>query len=276
MADRRSLVGRTHELDTVTIDPDNAEGFSSVVGHEPGLRDGRLLVSPFYAAHVVAPLWRRVYQAPELDTGDQKVLHAEQRTLWHRHMYAGQRIRAELVVRDVVGFGFNDAVIIRCRLRGEDGAPVVTMESTLAVQGDSGLAPRADRTARPRRLGLVASVTHRFDHDLPKRYADVADDHNPLHLDEEAAREAGHPGRILHGMCTLATGVTALADRLLDRSDRRLGFVRARFVRPVPPGSTVEFEAHSTKASGFYTVGATLNSRTVLRNCAMGFTKERH
>lgn len=274
MADRSSLVGRTHESGVVTIDPDHAKAFSATVGYEPRSHRGRLLVSPFYAAYIVAPLWRRVYQAPELHTRDQMVLHAEQRMLWHRNLHAGQRIRTSLVVSDVVGFGFNDAVIIRCRMRTEDGAPLLTMESTLAVQGDSGLAPRRGRTALPRRLGTAASTTRFFDEGACHRYADVADDHNPLHLDDEAAREAGHPGRVLHGMCTLATGMTALAEHLSAGAPRRLGFVRARFARPVLPGSTVDFTAHTTRAAGVYAVTAARDDRAVLKNSLMRLAEE--
>ncbi|NKY97186.1 MaoC family dehydratase [Nocardiopsis alborubida] len=274
MVDRSRLVGRTHRSDTITIDPDHAEAFSAVVGHEPRSHRGRPVVSPFYAAFVVAPLWRRIYQAPELGTRDQLVLHAEQRMLWHRHLYAGQRVWATLLVSDVVGFGFNDAAIIRCRLREDDGTLLSTMESTLTIRGDSGFSPRSTRTANPRRVGTAASATHTFDTDAPQRYADVADDHNPLHLDDEAAREAGHPGRILHGMCTLATGVTALAGRLSDGRPRRLGFVRTRFARPVLPGSTLDLTAHTTTAAGVYALTATLGGRAVLKNTLMGLAKE--
>ena len=42
------------------------------------------------------------------------------------------------------------------------------------------------------------------DRHLTVRYAGASGDFNPIHIDEELAREAGLPGRILHGLWTMA------------------------------------------------------------------------
>ena len=39
---------------------------------------------------------------------------------------------------------------------------------------------------------------------LPHRYAGASGDFNPIHIDEEFARQVGLPGRILHGLYTMA------------------------------------------------------------------------
>ena len=39
---------------------------------------------------------------------------------------------------------------------------------------------------------------------LPHRYAGASGDFNPIHIDEEFARSVGLPGRILHGLWTMA------------------------------------------------------------------------
>ncbi|MGO9750432.1 MAG: MaoC/PaaZ C-terminal domain-containing protein [Solirubrobacteraceae bacterium] len=44
------------------------------------------------------------------------------------------------------------------------------------------------------------------------RYAGASLDFNPIHLDEQFAREVGLPGRILHGMWTMAQVARALTD----------------------------------------------------------------
>ena len=42
------------------------------------------------------------------------------------------------------------------------------------------------------------------DRHLPVRYAGASGDFNPIHIDEEFARAVGLPGRILHGLWTMA------------------------------------------------------------------------
>jgi acyl dehydratase len=42
------------------------------------------------------------------------------------------------------------------------------------------------------------------DHDLTVRYAGASGDFNPIHIDEEFARSVGLPGRILHGLWSMA------------------------------------------------------------------------
>jgi acyl dehydratase len=47
---------------------------------------------------------------------------------------------------------------------------------------------------------------------LTARYAGASGDFNPIHIDEEFARSVGLPGRILHGLWTMAEVARAHAD----------------------------------------------------------------
>jgi acyl dehydratase len=42
------------------------------------------------------------------------------------------------------------------------------------------------------------------DADLTKRYADASGDPNPIHLDDDFAKSVGLPGKILHGLWSMA------------------------------------------------------------------------
>jgi acyl dehydratase len=44
------------------------------------------------------------------------------------------------------------------------------------------------------------------------RYAGASGDFNPIHLDEEFARQVGLPGRILHGLWTMAQVARAVTE----------------------------------------------------------------
>jgi acyl dehydratase len=51
---------------------------------------------------------------------------------------------------------------------------------------------------------------------LPYRYAGASGDFNPIHLDDEFARSVGLPGRILHGLWTMAQVARAQGEAVGD------------------------------------------------------------
>jgi acyl dehydratase len=68
---------------------------------------------------------------------------------------------------------------------------------------------------------------------LPHRYAGASGDFNPIHLDQEFAREVGLPSNILHGLysmaqvaraCTQAAGGDPRSLRRLSVQFRGMGF----------------------------------------------------
>ena len=50
----------------------------------------------------------------------------------------------------------------------------------------------------------IPAVTVTPDRYLTARYAGASGDFNPIHIDEDFARSVGLPGRILHGLWTMA------------------------------------------------------------------------
>jgi acyl dehydratase len=57
---------------------------------------------------------------------------------------------------------------------------------------------------------------------LTVRYAGASGDFNPIHIDEDFARQAGLPGRIRHGLSTMAQVARATTDAGGPGSLRRL------------------------------------------------------
>ncbi|WP_020667199.1 MaoC/PaaZ C-terminal domain-containing protein [Amycolatopsis nigrescens] len=243
-----------------------AIAYAEATGDDPARSVDRGFAPPMYAVRLIAGLWRAVYQDPVLGTADQLVLHAEQRMLFAGDLRIGAQVHAHGWVKGMIGFGFGDAALIRNVIADETGRVLVSMECTLAIQGSSDCPPDGRRARALDRGEQVCTESRLLDEHAPHRYADAADDHNPLHLDDELARTAGHPCRIVHGMCTLATGFAALSERLLRDPDDRVRYLRARFSRPVLPGSEVTYSAHTTGAAGTYALSASCGGRPVLKN----------
>lgn len=82
----------------------------------------------------------------------------------------------------------------------------------------------------------------------PIYYAAASGDFNPIHIDPNLGRAAGHEGVILQGMCTYAWLADACVEYLGDPT--RLARVRARFTKPVQPGDVLRFEGRCTAVEG--------------------------
>jgi acyl dehydratase len=101
-------------------------------------------------------------------------------------------------------------------------------------------------------LGLSETISR----EQIKAYADASGDQNPIHQDDDIARQMGLPGVIAHGMLDFGLLARALTDWLGDPG--RLRSLRVRFSAMVQPGDTVS--ARGTVASVDEAAGtATLN-----------------
>ncbi len=73
-------------------------------------------------------------------------------------------------------------------------------------------------------------------------FADVTEDHQPIHLDADAARAAGFPAPIAHGFLTLSMLSPMTYDALpfVPRMNSvNYGFDRLRFIAPVAQGARI-------------------------------------
>jgi len=83
----------------------------------------------------------------------------------------------------------------------------------------------------------VKELVVRFTREQIAAYAEASGDHNPIHLDDEAARSVGLPGVIAHGM--LQMGLLAR----VAGEPGRLRRLSCRFAGMVRPGDTVTIRA---------------------------------
>jgi acyl dehydratase len=83
----------------------------------------------------------------------------------------------------------------------------------------------------------IPPLLHTPDPGLPRRYAEASGDHNPIHLDLEAARAAGLPAPVLHGLYTMAQ-VARCAERAADGYELRK--LTVDFRAPGFPGKEIE------------------------------------
>lgn len=102
----------------------------------------------------------------------------------------------------------------------------------------------------------VAKVTAHMDDDQTFRYSPASGDPMPIHLDEEAAKMAGLPGIIIHGLCTQAFASWAIVQEVAGGDSSRLKRLAVRFAKPVLPGQDITTTIWRAGASGGVTTYA--------------------
>ena len=83
--------------------------------------------------------------------------------------------------------------------------------------------------------------------DMINRYADAAEDHNPLHIDPEFAKTTRFGGAIAHGMLSVAF-IQELMVRTFGKDWLESGKIEVNFMAPVRPGEAITTEAKVMRA----------------------------
>lgn len=68
------------------------------------------------------------------------------------------------------------------------------------------------RTNQTGQTGRTSRTRHLITREDLRRYAAASGDHNPIHLDPDAARAVGLPGVIAHGMLVMGLALRAVED----------------------------------------------------------------
>ncbi|WP_112321227.1 MaoC family dehydratase [Oceanibium sediminis] len=88
-------------------------------------------------------------------------------------------------------------------------------------------------------IGTTRSISKSITDADIAAFASLSMDHNPVHLDEDYARETIFGGRIAHGMLTAALISAVIGEQLPGHGSVYLG-QSLKFMAPVRPGDRVE------------------------------------
>ncbi|MFE3445302.1 MaoC/PaaZ C-terminal domain-containing protein [Nocardia sp. NPDC059180] len=175
-------------------------------------------------------------------------VHGEQDFHFHRPIRPGETLvsRAKMIGYEGLDNGTRAVVQVECR--GADGELVNEQYVTMFFRGeDASNGRKAGELSPPHRLpeGIrdsepVAKVAQHIDDDQTFRYAPASGDPVPIHLDEQSAKDAGLPGIIAHGLCTMAFASWAVLTEVGDSEVARLRRLAVRFSKMVFPGDDLE------------------------------------
>jgi acyl dehydratase len=191
------------------------------------------------------PVWEAAGQVSHRVASDDvrpQVVHYEQDIVVHRPLAAGMRVGSRATPVALLGRPNGASVVIRTETRGEDGELLneqYITEFYRGVDAPESVGERAPEHRLEARGEPVAEIAFPVAEDQTVRYAAASGDDFAIHLDDDFARSVGLPGRIVHGLCSMAfTGRAVLeAAGVEDRS--RIARLAVRFSAPLFPGDTL-------------------------------------
>ncbi|WP_051338499.1 MaoC/PaaZ C-terminal domain-containing protein [Streptomyces flavidovirens] len=169
-------------------------------------------------------------------------IHGAQKLCVHRPVRAGEELASDASVLSVRPLGAGTVREVLVRFTDTVGAPVAESTSLIvhtppAAAPANAVKPPAPTGSRPGQESVRTS-SFTVTRALVQQYATLSGDHNPIHLSERAARAAGFPDTIAHGMLTFALAGHHLAGLA---GEERVKEIQLRFAKPliVPPGGAM-------------------------------------
>ncbi len=257
MSMNKSLVGRSYPETRYRVTAEATEGYARATNE----------TNPRYFAgatdRVAPPLFPVVYHPralghaigdPELGIDFKRALHGEQDMRFRAPIRPGDEITTTARIDAIREKGTGETISLDLVSHNQDGVEVESTLFTLFVRGPSG-GPKGERAKEDTPAPAsepIARVAQQLDVDQTYRYSEASGDRTKIHLDADAARRAGLPGIIGHGLCTMAFVSRALIDTLAEGEPARLERLSLRFALPVIPGETIETSIWAAEGAGIY------------------------
>ena len=191
-----------------------------------------------------------------------RVVHYEQDIVLHRPFEPGTTVVSQATPVAILTRPNGTSLVIHVTTRTEDGAPLSEQYVTEFFRGIEAPTTIGDRAPDHRFEGdgrpLLAEISYPVADDQTVRYAAASGDHFAIHLNDDFARSVGLPGRIVHGLCTMAfTGRAVLEAAAVD-DPRRVRRLAVRFSAPLFPGDTLTTRVWriDDKSYGFVAAGS--------------------
>jgi acyl dehydratase len=172
-----------------------------------------------------------------------RVVHYEQDFLLRRPLEPGTTVVVQAAPVALLARPNGTSLVIHVITRDEHGETLneqYVTEFFRGVEAPATVGERApDHAFEADGKPPFAQVAYEIAQDQTIRYADASGDHFAIHLDDEFARSVGLPGRIVHGLCTMAFTGRAVLEAAGVEDPRAIRRLAVRFSAPLFPGDTL-------------------------------------
>jgi acyl dehydratase len=220
------------------------------------------LGGPVFTIVPAAPVVQLASRSVASDDIRARVVHYEQDFLIHRPLEPGETVVTQAKPVALLSRPNGTSLVIRVATRDETGALVneqYVTEFFRGVAASENVGERApDHVLEVDGRASDAEVSYPIADDQTVRYAHASGDHFAIHLDDEFARSVGLPGRIVHGLCTMAFAGRAVLEAAGADDPRVIRRLAVRFSAPLFPGDTLTTSVWELDdgAYGFVAAGA--------------------
>jgi acyl dehydratase len=211
----------------------------------------------------VVPVWEAIAPASKSVASEDArryVVHYEQDIVLHRPLEAGMALVSRATPVALLPRPNGTSLVIKTETRGEDGTLAneqYVTEFFRGVETDEGVGERAPDHRLEAEGDPTAAITYRVAEDQTVRYAAASGDDFAIHLDDDFARQVGLPGRIVHGLCTMAFAGRAVLETAGVEDPQAVERIAVRFSAPLFPGESVTTRVWQLDgAFGFESVNA--------------------
>jgi acyl dehydratase len=212
----------------------------------------------------ILPVWKAITPASRSVASDEarkQVVHYEQDMLLHEPIEAGMTLSSNATPIALLGRPNGTSLVIKTETRTADGKLVNEQYVTEFFRG---IETPESVGERPPAHGLegngdtpIAEVAYDVADDQTVRYAAASGDDFAIHLDDAFARSVGLPGRIVHGLCTMAFAGRAVLEAAGVDDPRSVKRLAVRFSAPLFPGERVTTRVWKLdQAYGFESINA--------------------
>jgi len=189
------------------------------------------------------------FWARDRDTGIDyvKMVNGEQGVTLHRPLAGGGTVIGRQRIVEVIDKGAGKGALVLSERKVSDKATgdlIATVTQTTFCRADGGFGGPPRQAPEPHPLparapDAVCDLTTRPEAALIYR---LSGDRNPLHAEPAAARQAGYPRPIMHGLGNFGIAGHAVLKTMCGYDPARLTSFACRFSAPVFPGETLRTE----------------------------------
>jgi acyl dehydratase len=229
-----AAIGRAGEERHFSVTDEALRAYAEATDDLPG--------GPVFA---ILPVWEAIAPASRSVASDEarkRVVHYEQDLHLHRPIEAGMELVSHATPVALLGRPNGTSLVIHTETRTAGGDLVneqYVTEFFRGVETAESVGERPPAHKLETDGDPVAAIEQPVAEDQTVRYAAASGDDFAIHLDDEFARAVGLPGRIVHGLCTMAFAGRAVLQAAGVDDPSAVRRLAVRFSAPLHPGGTL-------------------------------------